>query len=140
MTSWVAWRASVSSPYSARPGSGKSSLVRAGLVPSLEGGFMAEAGTHWVTGIMRPQNDPVGSLTRSLVEARVLRQRSTFRKPQRRGRRDDAPTQQPGPVEAVRLARLEPHENVLILVDQFEELFRFADAVAAGRRGRGRPS
>ena len=32
-----------------------------------------------------------------------------------------------GLIEIVRLARLAPHENLLILVDQFEELFRFAD-------------
>lgn len=38
-------------------------------------------------------------------------------------------------VEATRLARLEPHENLLILVDQFEELFRFADL--ARQRGAG---
>ena len=30
-----------------------------------------------------------------------------------------------GIVDAVRHARLPPHENVLIVVDQFEELFRF---------------
>ena len=40
-----------------------------------------------------------------------------------------------GLVEAARLARLEPHENLLILVDQFEELFRFADL--ARQRGAG---
>ena len=39
-------------------GSGKSSLVRAGLLPSLEGGFMAEAGAHWRMAILRPQDDP----------------------------------------------------------------------------------
>ena len=40
-----------------------------------------------------------------------------------------------GLVEAARLARLEPHENLLILIDQFEELFRFADL--ARQRGAG---
>ena len=34
-------------------GSGKSSLVRAGLLPSLEGGFMAEAGAHWRMAILQ---------------------------------------------------------------------------------------
>src|SRR5262245_64965795 len=53
-------------------GSGKSSLVRAGLLPSLEGGFMAEAGTHWRIPIMRPQDDPIGFLARALVESGVL--------------------------------------------------------------------
>ena len=65
-------------------GSGKSSLVRAGLLPSLEGGFMAEAGAHWLTG------DPASAeRSRRLSGARARRstcaeRSSTFRKPQRR--------------------------------------------------------
>src|SRR4249920_1238125 len=53
-------------------GSGKSSLLRAGLLPSLQSGFMAEAGTHWRIAILRPQNDPIGFLARALVEAGTL--------------------------------------------------------------------
>ena len=41
-------------------GSGKSSLVRAGLLPALLGGMMAEAGSRWHVCIMRPGNDPFG--------------------------------------------------------------------------------
>ena len=108
-------------------GSGKSSLVRAGLLPSLEGGFMAGAGAHWAMAILRPQDDPIGFLARALVEAGALPNldlsgaaavgivETTLRRSSL------------GLVEVARLARLEPHENLLILVDQFEELFRFAD-------------
>ena len=53
-------------------GSGKSSLVRAGLLPSLEGGFMAGAGAHWRIAILRPQDDPIGFLARAIVETGVL--------------------------------------------------------------------
>jgi ABC-type transport system involved in cytochrome bd biosynthesis fused ATPase/permease subunit len=35
-------------------GSGKSSLVRAGLLPTLLGGFMTIAGSDWRIAIMRP--------------------------------------------------------------------------------------
>jgi energy-coupling factor transporter ATP-binding protein EcfA2 len=45
-------------------GSGKSSLVRAGLLPALLGGFMATAGSRWRIAIMRPGNDPIGNLAR----------------------------------------------------------------------------
>ena len=108
-------------------GSGKSSLVRAGLLPSLEGGFMAEAGAHWRMAILRPQDDPIGFLARALVETGMLAHLD-LAPPAAEGvvettlRRSSL-----GLVEAARLARLEPHENLLILVDQFEELFRFAD-------------
>src|ERR1044072_9980133 len=47
-------------------GSGKSSLVRAGLMPSLLGGFMTSAGSNWRIAVMRPGSDPVGNLARVL--------------------------------------------------------------------------
>src|SRR3954463_12817119 len=47
-------------------GSGKSSLVRAGLLPDLFSGFMTGAGTHWRVALMRPGNDPLGNLARAL--------------------------------------------------------------------------
>ena len=108
-------------------GSGKSSLVRAGLLPSLEGGFMAGAGAHWRIATLRPQDDPIGFLARAIVETGVLAHLD-LAQPAAEGvvettlRRSSL-----GLVEIARLARLAPHENLLILVDQFEELFRFAD-------------
>src|SRR5262245_47879182 len=47
-------------------GSGKSSLVRAGLLPSLFGGFMTSAGSEWRIALLRPGNDPIGNLARAL--------------------------------------------------------------------------
>ena len=43
-------------------GSGKSSLVRAGMIPALYGGTMAKAGSHWEVVMMRPGGDPIGNL------------------------------------------------------------------------------
>lgn len=114
-------------------GSGKSSLVRAGLMPSLDGGLMASAGAHWRMMVMRPQDDPIGALAQALIEAGVvppvaLAEQAALDVLQITLRRSSV-----GLVEAVQLARLEPHENLLVVVDQFEELFRFANL--AGRRG-----
>ncbi|HEX8335198.1 MAG TPA: hypothetical protein VF621_00630, partial [Pyrinomonadaceae bacterium] len=49
-------------------GSGKSSLVRAGLLPALRGGMMAGAGAGWRVAVARPGHDPLGNLARSLAE------------------------------------------------------------------------
>ena len=38
-------------------GSGKSSLVRAGLLPELHGGTMTDAGSSWEIAVMRPGGD-----------------------------------------------------------------------------------
>ena len=121
-------------------GSGKSSLVRAGLLPALQGGLMASAGSDWRIAILRPGSDPIGNLARALTSSGVL------------GSRDekDAGMQAVlaettlrrsslGLVELVSRARtkldqhgqplLQDYENLLVVVDQFEELFRFKQLI-----------
>jgi WD40 repeat protein/energy-coupling factor transporter ATP-binding protein EcfA2 len=109
-------------------GSGKSSLVRAGLLPALCGGLMTEAGSDWRVAILRPCNGPISELARALNDPRVLgltideneeAQRIIIESTLRRGSL--------GLVEIVCQAKLmEEDENLLIVVDQFEELFRYA--------------
>ena len=43
-------------------GSGKSSLVRAGLLPLLEGGYMGDAGSFWRLAVLRPGDSPIPTL------------------------------------------------------------------------------
>jgi energy-coupling factor transporter ATP-binding protein EcfA2 len=108
-------------------GSGKSSLVRAGLVPALVGGLMTSAGSDWRIAIMRPGNDPIGSLALSLNQPNVFGsddpdsvaiQVEIAKATLRRGSR--------GLVETVCQNVMASDENLLVVVDQFEELFRFA--------------
>ena len=47
-------------------GSGKSSLVRSGLVPSLHSGFMVQAGSSWRVAVFRPGEDPIGHMAAAL--------------------------------------------------------------------------
>src|SRR5215472_10373804 len=49
-------------------GSGKSSLVRAGMIAELHGGTMTKAGSTWEVMILRPGGSPVENLARSFVE------------------------------------------------------------------------
>ena len=49
-------------------GSGKSSLVRAGLLPALDSGFMAGAGVRWAMAELRPGDCPFQRLATTLVE------------------------------------------------------------------------
>ena len=108
-------------------GSGKSSLVRAGLLPALFGGFLPSAGSDWRIAIMRPSNDPIGNLAHALNspdafgptdEEEAKLQTAFTEATLRRGSL--------GLVNAVQQARMPPHESLLIVADQFEELFRFA--------------
>lgn len=112
-------------------GCGKSSLVRAGLLPALHAGFMAGAGSRWRTAIMRPGSAPIEGLARALESAHVLE-----------GVADEEPLRvglttavlksgARGLSEVARNAHLAEDENILIVVDQFEELFRFRYSVGS---------
>jgi WD40 repeat protein len=111
-------------------GAGKSSLVRAGLLPALEGGLVPGIGSAWAIAVMTPGANPIGSLAAALV--RVLEPQASTRDKQspfleavlRRGAL--------GLVEAVRESPL-GSRPLFLLVDQFEEIFRFKRmAQAAG--------
>jgi tetratricopeptide (TPR) repeat protein len=105
-------------------GSGKSSLIRAGLLPALYGGMMGDAGSSWRIAIQRPGGDPIGNLAAELAKQHVF------------GSAGDPEIQTAllettlrrssiGLIDAARQARMNEHENLLVVVDQFEELFRF---------------
>ncbi len=105
-----------------RSGSGKSSLVRSGLIPSLHGGAMASAGSRWRVAIMRPGEDPLGNLAAALSAPEALGggdderlMRASFETTLR--------ASSLGLIECVRQSHVAG--NVLVLADQFEELFRY---------------
>ena len=52
-------------------GSGKSSLVRCGLMSQLHGGMMLDAGAQWKVAVMQPGGDPLARLAQSLIEADI---------------------------------------------------------------------
>jgi energy-coupling factor transporter ATP-binding protein EcfA2 len=106
-------------------GSGKSSLVRSGLIPSLHGGFMVQAGSSWRVAIFRPGDDPIGNLAAALATSEVLGCDPEIADLHRTLIDTSLHRSARGLVEAVRLARIPAHDNLLVLVDQFEELFRF---------------
>ena len=106
-------------------GSGKSSLVRSGLIPSLHGGLMAGAGSSWRVAITRPGEDPVGNLAAALDQPTVLGGADAHADTRRTILEANLRDSSLGLAEAIRHARLPAGDNVLVLVDQFEELFRF---------------
>lgn len=105
-------------------GSGKSSLMYCGLVPVLYGGFIANAGSNWRIITTRPGNDPIGNLAKSISQAEAsenaedesIRINITTSIVRRSSL---------GLVDAISQMEREESENILLMVDQFEELFRF---------------
>ena len=111
-------------------GSGKSSLVRAGLLPALRGGLMAGAGSGWRIAIMRPGSDPIANLAAALADHDVLPEAGGGLAPEESKAVIEAMLRRGslGLVDVARQARLQADEKLLVVVDQFEELFRFRAA------------
>jgi serine phosphatase RsbU (regulator of sigma subunit) len=91
--------------------SGKSSVVRAGLIPALLRGQIADWTSSWRVVITRPAGAPFANLAEKLREAGL----------------DPAPLQETsyGLIHTVR--QLPKRKNLLLVVDQFEELFRYKE-------------
>lgn len=110
-------------------GSGKSSLVRCGLLSELHGGGLVEAGSHWEVAVMRPGGDPIRHLAEALIEADLYDPEDTegVDRVMATLKRSES-----GLVQAARQSELEERTNLLVVVDQFEELFRFHEAGSMG--------
>jgi WD40 repeat protein/energy-coupling factor transporter ATP-binding protein EcfA2 len=110
-------------------GSGKSSLVRAGLLPALYGGITV-TGSDWHVGVLRPGGDPMGNLARSLIsphriksDSRQVNNEIDLGVCETILRRSST-----GLIEArnwLKTVMEASPANMLIIVDQFEELFRY---------------
>lgn len=98
-------------------GSGKSSLVRAGLRPALQRGYLIDASSRWRFAVMRPGGAPLEALASALAGALESEPAETLLRTLE-GTSD-------GLVEATRRANLPAGESLLVIADQFEELFRF---------------
>lgn len=111
-------------------GSGKSSLVRCGLLSHLLGGKMIQAGTVWEVAVTHPGASPLGHLAESLLEADLYDAGEEDAKARLLATLNRSHV---GLVEAIRQARLGDGVNFLLVVDQFEEIFRFNQVGKAQR-------
>ncbi len=112
-------------------GSGKSSLIRAGLIPNLEAGFLVQDRDLWQIAVMKPGDTPLYHLAREILQAQgaspTAAEIESF---------TDMIRHQGAPavLAQVRSSLDDRDANLLLVVDQFEELFRFSHL--RGRSGR----
>ena len=109
-------------------GSGKSSFVYCGLIPTLYGGLMQEIGSKWKIVILRPGVSPIDNLAEGILfrnrsyhelsaEDRMIKKSITA---------TVLRSSSLGLLEVVKQFKGPGEENVLVIIDQFEELFRFS--------------
>src|SRR4051812_9762552 len=104
-------------------GSGKSSLVRAGMIAELHGGTRTQAGSTWEVMVLRPGGSPIENLARAFIAADLYDASDPSTLPRLLATLSRSRF---GLVEAMKQSELfEPGTNLLVVVDQFEELFRF---------------
>ncbi|MCU1232251.1 MAG: hypothetical protein JWP63_218 [Candidatus Solibacter sp.] len=108
-------------------GCGKSSLIKAGVLATLQQGYL---GGDWKIVSTRPADSPMSNLVAALQQ----------QLPDVPGVDDELRSGALGLVGVARQAKLPPNGRLLVLIDQFEELFQFvrrADerSVSARRRG-----
>lgn len=109
-------------------GCGKSSLVKAGMLPALSAGFIAEVGSRWRVCALRPGDRPLGRLARALASPDIL---GAGRDSEESAAFLEA-TLRRGPlglIEVVKGAEALRGTTILVLVDQFEEIFRYRERI-----------
>jgi energy-coupling factor transporter ATP-binding protein EcfA2 len=111
-------------------GSGKSSLMYCGIIPILYGGFMTDTGADWNIVVARPGYSPLDNLAESLIqhdpeyadapeEDRLIKR--TVASAILRGGSS-------GLIDIARQYKTITGDNLFILIDQFEEIFRFKES------------
>ncbi len=107
-------------------GGGKSSLVRTGLLDALNLGILPQAGCRWTVATLQPGDRPMANLAQALLTATAPADRppdatafDLLTSYLRRGPRSV--------VDWCGDGALPVGSTLLILVDQFEELFRYAN-------------
>lgn len=111
-------------------GSGKSSFIYCGVLPILYGGFLTDTSPNWEVIVTRPGANPIDNLAESLLGAskEYIAADAEDKKIKRTIVSTLLRSSSLGLVEAIQQSRKSEDINYLILVDQFEELFRFRDS------------
>lgn len=111
-------------------GSGKSSFVYCGVLPILFGGFLTNTGPNWDVIVLRPGSSPIENLATALLEKDPTHSNEPEEDHEVRQKIITTllRSNSNGLIEAIKQIKEATNMNYLILVDQFEELFRYRDS------------
>lgn len=117
-------------------GSGKSSLVRAGLLPLLRAESADVSGPTWEAVTLRPGDEPLNALADALADLATRTEMKSKVDPQMRRELIGLALERSsyGLTRALDQIPSLAGKSIFLMVDQFEELFRFAKAGTARSR------
>lgn len=104
-------------------GSGKSSLIYCGLVPTLYGGFIGEAKSKWNIIASRPGNAPIENLASAILSKTKHTDQDDLIKQKLNA--SILRSSSNGLIEILDQSFDFEKESILVIIDQFEELFRY---------------
>jgi len=113
-------------------GTGKTSLIKAGLIPALKNGFTGAAGKNWSFCYCRPGITPIENLASALSEKHVLgdQDKGSLEMDDeivKLMRKDHS-----GILNAVSKYSISGDGNLLIIIDKFEDIFGLAEKHKVG--------
>jgi energy-coupling factor transporter ATP-binding protein EcfA2 len=106
-------------------GSGKSSLIYCGLLPVLYGGFLQNGRSIWRIAVSRPGSSPIANLATSLAKAYKQKENNEAIETESYINQAVLQRSPQGIANIINQYGLANNESILILIDQFEELFRY---------------
>lgn len=113
-------------------GTGKTSLIKAGLIPALKSGFTGAAGKNWSFCYCRPGITPIENLASALSEKQVLgdQEKGSLEMDDeivKLMRKDHS-----GILNAVSTYSISGDGNLLIIIDKFEDIFSLSEKHKVG--------
>ncbi len=116
-------------------GCGKSSLINAGLIPGIQMGLLPQAGVFWRIITTRPGDDPFGNLAKALLDKDAIKDEyealfkgEDFKPDEIQNFLENSLLTDYNLQETFNGLDIKPkNTNFLLIVDQFEEIFKFRE-------------
>ena len=107
-------------------GSGKTSLIEAGILPKLKKGFLGQAGKEWVICNFRPGISPLENFSYALSDSGALYLRGKSKTTDHQDYKTKIEEKRDlGLIEIFASSEIYEKKNLLIVVDQLEDFFKF---------------
>lgn len=107
-------------------GSGKSSLIQAGILPKLKKGFLGQAGKEWVVCDFRPGISPIENLSYALSDSGAMYLKSKSKTTDHQNYKSKIEEKRDlGLIEIFASSEIYEKKNLLIVIDQLEDFFKF---------------